>query len=94
MLVRYRMVELTKGDSFQFPITQTDLADATGLTPVHANRMLRKLRVDGLLELSGGLLTVFDPVRLKQAARFNGEYLHLDRAHDPAPVGQRAGDLV
>jgi len=94
MLVRYRMVELTDGDSFEFPITQTDLADATGLTAVHANRTLRKLRTDGLVELSGGVLNVLDPARLKRAAHFNGEYLHLDRAHDPAPVGQRAGDLV
>jgi CRP-like cAMP-binding protein len=48
MLVRYRMVELTDGDSFEFPITQVDLADATGLTPVHANRTLKRLRADGL----------------------------------------------
>jgi CRP-like cAMP-binding protein len=94
MLVRHRMVELTDGDSFEFPITQADLADATGLTPVHANRTLRKLRTDGLVEFAGGVLTVLDPHRLKLAAHFNGEYLHLDRAHDPAPVGQRAGDLV
>jgi CRP-like cAMP-binding protein len=94
MLVRYRMVELTEGDSFEFPITQTDLADATGLTPVHANRTLQKLRTDGLIEFSAGKLTILDPARLKQAAHFNGEYLHLDRAHDRAPVGQRAGDLV
>lgn len=94
MLVRYRMVELTDSDSFEFPITQTDLADATGLTPVHANRTLKKLRADGLIEFAGGRLTILDPARLKQAARFNGEYLHLDRAHDRAAVGQRAGDLV
>jgi CRP-like cAMP-binding protein len=94
MLVRFRMVELTHGDSFAFPITQTDLADATGLTPVHANRMLKKLRADGLVDFTGGVVTVIDPQRLKQAAQFNGEYLHLDRAHDAAPVGQRAGDLV
>ncbi|MDB5472170.1 MAG: Crp/Fnr family transcriptional regulator [Caulobacter sp.] len=94
MLVRYRMVELTDGDSFRFPITQTDLADATGLTPVHANRTLRKLRADGLVDFTGGVVTVLDPPRLKKVAQFNGEYLHLDRVHAGAPVGQRAGDLV
>jgi CRP-like cAMP-binding protein len=94
MLVRYRMVELTNGDSFEFPVTQTDLADATGLTPVHANRTLQKLRADGLIGLAGGVVTVIDPGRLKKAAQFNGEYLHLDRGHDRASVGQRAGDLV
>lgn len=94
MLIRYRMVELTRDDSFDFPITQTDLADATGLTPVHANRTLQKLRADGLIETTGKTIRVCDPPRLKAAARFNGEYLHLDRVHDPAGVGQRAGDLV
>lgn len=94
MLVRYRMVELTRDDSFDFPITQTDLADATGLTPVHANRTLQKLRADGLIETSGKVMTILDPERLKEVAQFNGAYLHLDRVHAPARVGQRAGDLV
>jgi CRP-like cAMP-binding protein len=94
MLVRYRMVELTDGDSFRFPITQTDLADATGLTPVHANRTLKKLRADGLVDFTGGVVHVLDAPRLKAVAQFNGEYLHLDRVHADAPVGQRAGDLV
>ena len=94
MLVRYRMVELTEGNSFSFPVTQTDLADATGLTPVHANRTLKKLRADGLIRLARGVVTVIDPELLKNAAQFNGAYLHLDRVHDPASVGQRAGDLV
>jgi CRP-like cAMP-binding protein len=94
MLVRYRMVRLTTGNRFNFPITQTDLADATGLTPVHANRMLQKLRRDQLIETSGAWVRVLDPSRLKMAAQFNGAYLHLDRVHDPDAVGQRAGDLV
>jgi CRP-like cAMP-binding protein len=94
MLVRYRMVELTNGDSFEFPITQVDLADATGLTSVHANRTLQKLRTDGLIVFSGGIVTVVEPDRLKKAAQFNGDYLHLDRVHDRSFVGRRAGDLV
>jgi CRP-like cAMP-binding protein len=94
MLVRYRMVGLTSGNRFNFPITQTDLADATGLTPVHANRMLQKLRRDGLIETTGAWVTVLDPPSLKTAAQFNGAYLHLDRVHDLDAVGERAGDLV
>lgn len=94
MLVRYRMVELTKDNTFLFPITQADLADATGVTSAHANRMLQKLRANGLMELKGGLVSVTDPDGLKDAARFSGAYLHLDRVHDRSSVGQRAGDLV
>jgi CRP-like cAMP-binding protein len=94
MLVRFRMVELTTDDSFDFPVTQTDLADATGLTPVHANRTLQKLRAEGLIDFKGGVVTVLDHVRLKKAAQFNGDYLHLDRVHVHTAAGHRAGDLV
>jgi CRP-like cAMP-binding protein len=94
MLVRYRMVGLAQDDSFDFPITQTDLADATGLTPAHANRTLRKLRADGLIEKNGRTIKVVDPAGLKKTAQFSGEYLHLDRVHEHAGVGRRAGDLV
>lgn len=94
LLVRYRMVDLAPDNRFAFPITQVDLADATGLTPVHANRTLKRLKADGLVHFSAGVVAVLDAPRLKQAAQFSGEYLHLDRAHDPEAVGQRAGDLI
>jgi CRP-like cAMP-binding protein len=95
MLLRYRMVGLASDNSFDFPITQTDLADATGLTPVHVNRTLKALRDDKLLEMKEGLVKVLDPEKLKAVAGFNPNYLHLDRAHDMSDdVQKRAGDLV
>jgi CRP-like cAMP-binding protein len=94
MLVRYRMVGMTNGNSFVFPVSQIDLADATGLTSVHANRMLRKLRVNGLIKLEGGSVTIIDPDLLKETAQFSGTYLHLDRVHGGASTSPRAGDLV
>ena len=94
MLVRYRMVKLTNGDSFDFPITQVDLADATGITPVHTNRMLKKLKSDGLIKFSDGVVTVINTSRLKDVAQFNGAYLHLDRVYSGIDAGCRAVDLV
>lgn len=95
MLVRYRVVEQTKDDTFDFPITQTDLADATGLTPSHVNRVLQRFRDDGLIELRSRSLTIANAPRLKEIGQFNANYLHLDRtvADDPA-VADRAGDLL
>ncbi|MDQ0840016.1 Crp/Fnr family transcriptional regulator [Sphingomonas faeni] len=95
MLVRYRVVEKTTDDSLDFPITQTDLADATGLTPSHVNRVLQRFRDDGLIELRQRTLTITNPKRLKEIGQFNASYLHLDRtvADDPAIVG-RVGDLL
>ena len=95
MLVRYRMVGMARDDSFAFPITQTDLADATGITPVHANRMLQKLREEKLISLEGKTLTILDPEGLKGVAGFNANYLHLDRVHDDRNgIAERVGDLV
>ena len=51
------------------PLTQQMLAHALGLTPVHVNRVLRRLRGDGLLELQDGVLTIHDPVRTRTSGR-------------------------
>jgi len=61
-----------------FPLTQNDLADATGLTSVHVNRTLQELRKDGLIELERKQLHILDMERLKRVALFNANYLHLD----------------
>lgn len=61
-----------------FPLTQNDLADATGLTSVHVNRTLQELRRDGLIELERKQLRILDMERLKDVAMFNANYLHLD----------------
>ncbi|WP_010219978.1 Crp/Fnr family transcriptional regulator [Sphingomonas sp. PAMC 26621] len=59
------------------PMTQEHIGDATGLTSVHVNRMLRTLREDGALQGSGRDLQVADWKRLKQIAEFRADYLHL-----------------
>ncbi len=95
MLVRYRMIGEARDNSFDFPVTQDEIADATGLTPVHVNRMLQGLREEGLIEIRRKSLTVLDPDGLKRAARFNPNYLHLTRTEQgEEPVAARAGDLM
>jgi CRP-like cAMP-binding protein len=78
MFLRLKSVKLTQGDSCDFPITQTDIADATGLTAVHVNRTLQELRRDGLIILERKRLQIPDLRRLMDAAMFNPNYLHLD----------------
>jgi CRP-like cAMP-binding protein len=67
---------------FAWPMTQDDLADVTGMTPVHANRSLRVLRDDGLILLERRRMSVPDPDRLAAACEFRPDYLHL--AHSPS----------
>ena len=95
MLIRYRVVGETTNDSFPFLLTQEELADATGMTPVHVNRMLQQLRTQGLIDLDGRVLTVLDPQGLQQVAKYDSTYLHLIRTERRDPeVSDRAGDLV
>jgi CRP-like cAMP-binding protein len=53
VFVRARAVGLSDRLSFDFPITQTDLANTVGLTLIHTNRMLRDLRAEGLIVWKG-----------------------------------------
>lgn len=78
LFIRLRTVGLTDGASCDFPITQLDIADATGLTSVHVNRTIQELRRDGLIELHNKRLTIPDLKALMNAAMFNGNYLHLN----------------
>jgi CRP-like cAMP-binding protein len=95
MLVRYRIVAETTDDSLPFLMTQEDLADATGMTPMHVSRTLAQLREEGLIDLKNKALTVLDPPRLKEVAKFNANYLHLIRTEGrDKEVSDRAGDLV
>ena len=75
--MRLKTVGLTQNGSCDFPLTQTDIADATGLTPVHVNRTLQELRRDDLIILERRQLTIPDIRKLMDAAMFNPNYLHL-----------------
>ena len=80
MWLRVRAVSLTDaGDAFSLPLTQTQLADTVGLTPVAVNRALQRLRTDGLITLDHKRLTVHEPERLAAISGFEPNYLHLDQ---------------
>ncbi|GEO19324.1 Crp/Fnr family transcriptional regulator [Microvirga aerophila] len=77
LLLRLETVGLTNGDTYELPITQAELADTVGLTAVHVNRVLQRLRGDGLITLKGKNLVILDVARLKALSGFNPNYLHL-----------------
>jgi CRP-like cAMP-binding protein len=70
---------LADDTSCDFPLTQADLADATGLSKVHVNRTLQELRTAGLIVLKGKTLTVPSLERLMDTGLFNPDYLHMER---------------
>jgi hypothetical protein len=58
------------------PMTQLDLADALGLTPVHVNRVMKVLRNDGLMEFRRNVVKLKDAEKLAQVGGFDDLYLH------------------
>ena len=80
LYLRMRNVGLTTDHSFELPLTQEEIADALGLTSVHVNRTLQRMRSEGLISLKRGAFTIHDYRRLQDASGFNPNYLHLDRA--------------
>ena len=72
---RLSLVDAHQGQQIHFPLTQDDLADVLGLTPVHINRKLQQLRQDGLITLRSKQLTIHDLRMLQQIAGFDPSYL-------------------
>ena len=81
LLELYTRLQWHHGDCVQntctFPLTQTHLGDALGLTPEHINRALHQLRGEGLLEVKGRTLTIHNFEGLKRVVGWNEGYLLL-----------------
>jgi CRP-like cAMP-binding protein len=78
MMLRSKAVGLTDDDSFDLPLTQEELADTMGITPVHMNRTLQALRRSDLITTRGKRVIVQDAGRLMAFADFNPNYLHQE----------------
>jgi CRP-like cAMP-binding protein len=76
--VRLGVVGLAEENGYRLAISQAELAECLGLTPVHVNRVLRDLRERGLVEFRGGRVSFQDLPALKRLAEFDPGYLYLD----------------
>ncbi len=74
---RLQSVGMVDGKACDFPLTQAELADATGLSTVHVNRTLQDLRGAGIIELKSRRLIISDLDALMRQSLFNPNYLHL-----------------
>ena len=76
LYVRMRNVGLADDNRCEIPLPQTVLADALGLTPVHINRVLRKLRDEEIMTFRSGTLRILNAGALVRIAGFDDNYLH------------------
>lgn len=75
LYLRLRLVGLASPAGYACPLSQGLLADALGLTSIHLNRVLRRLREPGLATFRNGFVSFQDLHGLKEVAAFDGSYL-------------------
>jgi CRP-like cAMP-binding protein len=76
--LRLKLAGLGEETHYELPMTQEQLADTTGMTPVHVNRTLKSLEAQGLITRSSTRsVTIDDWQRLAEAGDFDSNYLHL-----------------
>ena len=63
-------------ERFELPMTQEQIADATGMTIVHVNRTLKALTDEGAISRDGREVRISDWARMQRIADFDPAYLH------------------
>lgn len=82
LLWRHAAVGLTDGGTFRLPLTQTELGDTLGLTPVHVNRVLKEFRARRLIAMDHKVMDLLDVAGLQDIAAFSKAYLNLGGASE------------
>lgn len=77
--LRMKAAGLAQEQGYELPMTQEQLGDAVGLTPVHVNRTLRALAADGLIRRERRHISFDNWEAIRTAADFSALYLHLDQ---------------
>ncbi len=87
---RLESVGLGEASGYELPMTQEQLADALGITPVHVNRVLKDLDREGLIVRNTRFVRLPNWEALRKAAGFTDFYLHLNPFAEPQI---RSGEL-
>jgi CRP-like cAMP-binding protein len=78
--LRMKAAGSSDASGFELPLTQEQLADAVGLTPVHVNRTLKSLAKDGIVHRDKRHISFADWDTLAEIGDFSALYLHLDQS--------------
>jgi CRP-like cAMP-binding protein len=81
VFLRMKAAGLCIDDRFELPLTQEQLADATGMTTVHVNRTLKSLAVDGIIHRDKRYISFSDWKTVAAIGDFSALYLRLDQVH-------------
>lgn len=78
LALRFEAAGLAQDYRYEMPMTQEQIADCTGLTPVHVNRVLKELGRLGLIDREKRSVSILDWDQLQEIGDFNTRYLHFE----------------
>jgi len=78
--LRMKAAGFPDDNGYELPLTQEQLADVVGLTPVHVSRTLKSLELDGIVNRAKRFIGFKDWHAAAAVGDFNALYLHLDQA--------------
>jgi CRP-like cAMP-binding protein len=76
LYIRMQNIDEETNSRVDVPVSQILFADALGMTPVHINRVLRRLREANVMNISRRSIRITDPIGLANLAGFDDNYLH------------------
>ncbi len=88
---RLRRRGLINGQTYNLPLTQEEIADHLGLTIVHVNRTLRRLREEGVVIVDRQVVLIRDLARMRELSKGLSPFPELragDRGGDDAGFGR------
>ena len=94
LLHRLRSVGLATDKGYALPLSQEKLGECTGLSAVHVNRVVMRLRKSGLVTFQRNRVAIEDLEALSAMAGFDPGYLHLGGAAPAGRTGAKAGQAI
>ena len=85
MINRLRAVDGAVTHTLSLPLTQEEIGDATGLTAVHVNRMMRSLAECGLIARTGATIRLMDEAGLVRMSGYVNRWEAIDTDWLPDP---------
>jgi CRP-like cAMP-binding protein len=95
LAARLQTVDLARDLCFTIPLTQAELADACGISSVHANRVVQELRRLSLVEWNSKQVRIRNWSGLSRLADFSADYLQLPTGiEQAAPLKEKVLEKV
>ena len=90
---RLQQRRLASGNMFHIELTQQHIADLVGLTPVHTNRVLQRLRASGFVSVNDHQVTISDMPALRRLAALHSLPHDSLPLFSPPPESEQAGEF-